>query len=79
MDMLASLQNFGIYHVLTRRDLVVKIAFTDDNTSLYIYAERERSASLVNGKVVVPIFVGQLVMHTSVLAAAAKSSPISVV
>jgi hypothetical protein len=55
----------------------VKTVFVDDNTSLYIRADEEGTASLLNGIVVVPMFVGQPIMRTSVIAYAAGSSRLS--
>jgi hypothetical protein len=49
MDILAAAQDFGVGHVLTPQDLVVKTVFVDDNTSLYIRADEEGTASLLNG------------------------------
>src|SRR6266498_957216 len=76
-DILAAAQDFSVGHVLTPQDLVVKTVFVDDNTSLYIRADEEGTASLVNGIVVVPMFVGQPIMRTSVVAGAAESSRLS--
>ena len=73
MDILAAAQDFSVGHVLTTQDLVVKTVFIDDNTSLYIRADEEGTASLVNGIVVIPIFVDQ----PSIVADAAESSRLS--
>lgn len=54
MDILAAATDFSVGHVLTPQDLVVKTVFVDDNTSLYVRADEEGTASLVNGIVVVP-------------------------
>jgi hypothetical protein len=77
LDILAAAQNFSVGHVLTTQDLVVKTVFVDDNTSLYIPADEQGTASLINGIVVVPMFVGQPIMRTSVIADAAASSRLS--
>jgi hypothetical protein len=77
MDILAAATDFSVGHVLTPQDLVVKTVFVDDNTSLYIRADEEGTASLVNGIVVVPMFVGQPIMRTSVIADAAGSNRLS--
>ena len=77
MDILAAATDFSVGHVLTPQDLVVKTVFVDDNTSLYVRADEEGTASLINGIVVVPIFVGQPIMRTSVVADAAGSSRLS--
>jgi len=77
MDILAAATDFSVGHVLTPQDLVVKTVFVDDNTSLYVRADEEGTASLVNGIVVVPMFVGQPIMRTSVVADAGGSSRLS--
>jgi hypothetical protein len=56
---------------------VVKTVFVDDNTSLYVPADEEGTASLLKGIVVVPVFVGQPVMRTSVVAGAGDSERLS--
>src|SRR5690349_17025687 len=77
MDILAAAQNFSVGHVLAPQDLVVKTVFVDDNASLYVGADEDGTASLVNGIVVVPMFVGQPIMRTSVVADAGVSSRLS--
>jgi hypothetical protein len=77
MDILAAAQDFSVGHVLTPQDLVVKTVFVDDNTSLYIPANEAGTASLLNGVVVVPIFVGQPIQRTSVVAEAAAGARLS--
>jgi hypothetical protein len=77
MHILAAAQDFSVGHVLTPQDLVVKTVFVDDNASLYIHADEEGTASLVNGIVVVPMFVSQPILRTSVVADAAESSRLS--
>lgn len=77
MDILAAAHDLNVGDVLTSQDLVVKTVFVDDNTSLYIPADEEGTASLLNGIVVVPIFVGQPIQRTSVVAEAAEGSRLS--
>src|SRR6266545_2391756 len=77
MDILAAATDFSVGHVLTSQDLVVKTVFVDDNTALYIPANEEGTASLLNGIVVVPMFVGQPIQRTSVVAEAAEGSRLS--
>jgi hypothetical protein len=77
MDILAAVQDLNVGHVLTPQDLVVKTVFIDDNSSLYIPANEEGTASLLNGVVVVPIFVGQPIQRTSVVAEAATGTRLS--
>ncbi|HEY9710114.1 MAG TPA: SAF domain-containing protein [Oculatellaceae cyanobacterium] len=77
MDILAAAQDLSVGHVLTSQDLVVKTVFVDDNTALYIPANEEGTVSLLNGIVVVPMFVGQPIMRTSVVAEAAGSERLS--
>src|SRR6266545_518721 len=48
MDILAAAQDFSVGHVLNPQDLVVKTVFVDDNTSLYIRADEEGTASFAN-------------------------------
>ena len=77
MEILAAATDFSVGHVLMPQDLVVKTVFVDDNTSLYIRADEEGTASLVQGIVVVPMFVGQPILRTSVLAEVGESSRLS--
>jgi len=77
MDILAAAHDLNVGDVLTSQDLVVKTVFVDDNTSPYIPADEEGTASLLNGIVVVPIFVGQPIQRTSVVAEAAEGSRLS--
>ena len=77
MDILAAAHDLNVGDVLTSQDLVVKTVFVDDNTSLYIPADEEGTASLLNGIVVVPIFVGQPIQRTSVVAEVAEGSRLS--
>jgi len=77
VDILAAAQDLSVGRVLTSQDLVIKTVFVDDNTALYIPASEEGTASLLNGIVVVPVFVGQPIMRTSVVADAAGSNRLS--
>jgi hypothetical protein len=77
VDILAAAQDLSVGHILTSQDLVVKTVFVDDNTALYIPGNEEGTASLLNGIVVVPVFVGQPIMRTSVVAEAAGSERLS--
>lgn len=77
MDILAAAQDFSVGHVLTGKDLVVKTVFVDDNTAFYIPANEEGTSSLLNGIVVVPMFVGQPIMRTSIVAAAGEGRRLS--
>lgn len=77
MEILAAAEDLNVGHVISPRDLVIKTVFMDDNTSLYIPASEEGTASLLNGIVVVPIFVGQPIQRTSVVAEAAAGTRLS--
>jgi hypothetical protein len=77
MDILAAAQDLSVGHVLTPQDLVVKTVFVDDNTALYIPANEDGTSSVLNGVVVVPVFVGQPLQRTSLVAEAAAGTRLS--
>jgi len=79
MEILAAAHDLNIGHTLTSDDIVVKTVFVDDNTSMYIEANEEEIASTLNGIVVVPIFVGQPIQRTSLVAKSAESVRLSAV
>lgn len=79
MDILAAAHNLSVGQSLTPNDVVVKTVFVDSNTEMYIPATEEGTASLMNGVVVVPVFVGQPIQRTSVLAHAAGDARLAAV
>ena len=78
-EILAAAHDLNVGHTLTSDDFVVKTVFVDDNTSMYIEANEEEIASTLNGIVVVPIFVGQPIQRTSLVAKSAESVRLSAV
>lgn len=71
LDILAAAHDLSVGQPLTPNDIVVKTVFVDSNTEMYIPATEEGIASISSGVVVVPIFVGQPIQRTSVVAQAA--------
>ena len=79
MDILAAAHDLNVGDTLTSDDFVVKTVFVDDNTSMYIEANEDEIAATLNGIVVVPIFVGQPIPRTSIIAKTAQSARLSAV
>lgn len=79
MDILAAAHDLNVGDTLTSDDFVVKTVFVDDNTSMYIEANEDEIAATLNGIVVVPIFVGQPIPRTSIIAETAQSARLSAV
>src|SRR5512143_3963283 len=79
MDILAAAHDLSVGQSLTPNDVVVKTVFVDSNTEMYIPATEEGTASIMNGVVVVPVFVGQPIQRTSVLANAAGDTRLAAV
>lgn len=77
LDILAAAHDLSVGQPLTPNDIVVKTVFVDSNTEMYIPATDEGIASLSGGVVVVPIFVGQPIQRTSVVAQAAGDTRLS--
>jgi hypothetical protein len=79
MEILAAAHDLTVGDTLAANDLVTKTVFVDDNASLYIEANEDGIASTLNGIVVVPIFVGQPIQRTSIVAGSAESARLSAV
>ena len=77
MDILAAAHNLSVGQSLTPNDIVVKTVFVDSNTEIYIPATDEGTASIIGGVVVVPVFVGQPIQRTSIVAQAAGDTRLS--
>lgn len=77
MDILAAARDLGVGEVVSPQDLVVKTVFVDDNASMYIPADEDGIVSVANGTIVVPVFVGQPILRTSVVARAGESNRLS--
>jgi hypothetical protein len=79
MEILAAAHDLTVGDTLAANDLVTKTVFVDDNALLYIEANEDGIASTLNGIVVVPIFVGQPIQRTSIVAGSAESARLSAV
>jgi hypothetical protein len=79
MDIRAAAHDLNVGDTLTSDDFVVKTVFVDDNSSMYIEANEDGIAATLNGTVVVPIFVGQPIQRTSIIAESAQSTRLSAV
>jgi hypothetical protein len=79
VEILAAAHDLNVGDRLTANDFVVKTVFVDDNTSTYIEANETGIASTLNGIVVIPIFVGQPIQRTSLVAGSAESTRLSAV
>jgi len=79
MDILAAAHNLSVGQSLTAGDIVVKTVFVDSNAEMYIPATDEGTASIMGGVVVVPVFVGQPIPRTSIVAQAADDTRLSAV
>jgi len=79
MDILAAAHDLGVGQSLSTGDIVVKTVFVDSNTEMYVPATDEGTASVMGGLVVVPIFVGQPIQRTSIVAQAAGNTRLSAV
>ena len=77
LDILAAAHDLSVGQSITPNDIVVKTVFVDSNTEMYIPATEEGIASISGGVVVVPIFVGQPIQRTSVVAQAAGDTRLS--
>lgn len=79
LDILAAAHDLSVGQSLTPSDIVVKTVFVDSNTETYIPATEEGIASISGGVVVVPVFVGQPIQRTSIVAQAAGDTRLSAV
>lgn len=79
VEILAAAHNLNVGDRLTSNDFVVKTVFVDDNAAMYIEANENEIASTLNGIVVIPMFVGQPIQRTSIVAGSAESARLSAV
>ncbi len=77
IEILSATRDLNIGDVITPEDLAVKTVFQDDNASLYIPAEEV--TGVVGGIVAQPIFNGQPVFRSAILAQAAEGTRLSAV
>jgi Flp pilus assembly protein CpaB len=77
ISVLSTTRDLNIGDVITANDLAVKTVFQDDNASLYIPGEEV--SRVVGGVVAQPIFSGQPVFRSAILAQAAEGTRLSAV
>ena len=77
VSVLSATRDLNIGDVLTAEDLAVKTVFQDDNAALYI--PEEEVAAVVGGIVAQPIFSGQPVFRSAIVASAAEETRLSAV
>lgn len=77
ISVLSATRDLNIGDVITANDLAVKTVFQDDNASLYIPGEEV--TGVVGGVVAQPIFNGQPIFRSAILAQAAEDTRISAV
>jgi Flp pilus assembly protein CpaB len=77
VSVLSATRDLNIGDVLTADDLAVKTVFQDDNASLYISGDEV--TNVVGGIVAQPIFSGQPVFRSAIVAQAAEGTRLSAV
>ena len=77
ISVLSATRDLNIGDVITANDLAVKTVFQDDNASLYIPGEEV--TGVVGGVVAQPIFNGQPIFRTAIVAQAAEGTRLSAV
>lgn len=77
LSVLSATRDLNIGDVITAGDLAVKTVFQDDNASLYIPGEEV--TGVVGGVVAQPIFSGQPIFRSAILAQAAEGTRLSAV
>ncbi len=77
ISILSATRDLNIGDVLTPNDLAVKTVFQDDNANLYIPAEEV--TGVVSGVVAQPIFNGQPIFRSAIVAQAAEETRLSAV
>lgn len=75
ISVLSATRDLNIGDVITPNDLAVKTVFQDDNASLYIPGEEV--TAVVGGVAAQPIFNGQPIFRSAILAQAAESTRLS--
>jgi len=77
LEVLSATRDLNIGDVITAGDLAVKTVFQDDNASLYIPGEEV--TGVVGGVVAQPIFNGQPIFRSAIMAQAAEGTRLSAV
>jgi hypothetical protein len=77
ISVLSATRDLNIGDVITANDLAVKTVFQDDNASLYIPGEEV--TGVVGGVVAQPIFSGQPIFRSAILAQSAEGTRLSAV
>jgi len=77
IEVLSATRDLNIGDVITANDLIVKKVFQDDNAALYIPAEE--ATGVAGGIVAQPIFNGQPIFRTAIIAQAAEGTRLSAV
>jgi len=77
LEVLSATRDLNIGDVITAEDVIVKKVFQDDNAALYIPGEE--AAGVVGGIAAQPIFSGQPIFRTAILAQAAEGTRLSAV
>ncbi|HMM97425.1 MAG TPA: SAF domain-containing protein [Anaerolineales bacterium] len=77
LEVLSATRDLNIGDVISANDLIVKKVFQDDNAALYILGEE--AAGVVGGIVAQPIFSGQPIFRTAIIAQAAEGTRLSAV
>jgi hypothetical protein len=77
ITILSATRDLNIGDVLTPTDLAIKTVFQDDNATLYIPAEEV--TSVVGGVIAQPIFSGQPIFRSAIMAQAAEGTRLSAV
>ena len=77
ISVLSATRDLNIGDVITANDVAVKTVFQDDNASLYIPGEEV--TGVVGGVVAQPIFNGQPIFRSAILAQAAEGTRLSAV
>ena len=77
IEVLSATRDLNIGDVITANDLIVKKVFQDDNAALYIPGEE--ATGVVGGIVAQPIFNGQPIFRTAIIAQAAEGTRLSAV
>jgi Flp pilus assembly protein CpaB len=77
ISVLSATRDLNIGDVITPNDLAVKTVFKDDNASLYI--PEDEVTGVASGIVAQPIFSGQPIFRTAIVAQAAEGTRLSAV
>lgn len=77
LEVLSATRDLNIGDVITPNDLVVETVFQDDHASLYIRGEE--AADVIGGVAAQPIFGGQPVFRSAIVAQAAEDTRLSAV